>query len=299
MRADTALALLAQALAVQGIRIVQSNDDGWAELYTRSFNDALKASNHSVLLSAPAENESGRSSLDADPKPRTDPCEYDSCPANSGPVGLNETSPDLRWVNSYPVTSMRYGIQQFAPELWNGQAPELAVAGPNVGSNLFLQVQFSGTVGAATFASKNGIPGIAFSGLTENRLAWNTEPVPLPSTVYAELANRLVTKIVAAGTPYLPNNTWLNVNFPEVADDKCSDPDDFKWVLSRINYNLLPIDVSTCGANGRLPQETTVVNTAGCYISVSVGEATHKLTADKDQQQAVLDKLGDFLSCLP
>ncbi|KAK2057345.1 5'/3'-nucleotidase sure [Colletotrichum caudatum] len=299
MRADTTLALLAQALAVQGIRIIQSNDDGWAELYARSFNDVLKASNHSVLLSAPADNESARSSLDIDPTPRTDPCEYNSCPANSGPVGLNETSPDLRWVNSFPVTSMRYGIQQFAPEFWNGQAPELAVAGPNTGSNLFLQVQFSGTVGAATYASKQGIPAIAFSGLTENRLPWDTEPVPAASTVYAELANRLVTRIVGAGAPYLPEKTWLNVNFPEVADDKCSDPDEFKWVLSRINYNLLPIDISTCGANGRLPEETKVVRTAGCYISVSVGEAEHKLTADKDEQQAVLDKLGDFLSCLP
>lgn len=59
MRAATTFALLAQALAVQSIRIVQSNDDGWAELYARSFNQALKSSGHNVLLSAPAENKSG------------------------------------------------------------------------------------------------------------------------------------------------------------------------------------------------------------------------------------------------
>lgn len=59
MKAATAL-VLTQALAVQGIRIVQSNDDGWAELYIRSFNDALIEAGHQVILSGPAENKSGR-----------------------------------------------------------------------------------------------------------------------------------------------------------------------------------------------------------------------------------------------
>lgn len=51
------------ALAVggsQGLRIIQSNDDGWAELYLRSFYDALSSSGHDVVVSAPAENKSGR-----------------------------------------------------------------------------------------------------------------------------------------------------------------------------------------------------------------------------------------------
>ncbi|KAK2017970.1 5'/3'-nucleotidase sure [Colletotrichum eremochloae] len=304
MRATAAaIALFAQGLAVQGLNIIQSNDDGWAELYARSFHSVLQASGHNVLLSGPAENQSGRGSLDSDPKPRTDPCEYNSCPANSGPVGVNETSLDLRWVNSFPVTSMRFGLEQFAPEYFNGSVPDLAVTGPNVGSNLFLQVQFSGTVGAAVFAShKKGIPAIAFSGLTQDRLPWNTTNVPTSSIVYAELANRLVTKVIAGGTPYLPSNTFLNVNMPEVSDTVCNDPDQFKWVLTRINpANTLFFgkDVSICNNKGVLPHDVDVVNTPGCYISVSVGEATFKSTADQEEQQAVVDKLGDFLSCLP
>jgi broad specificity polyphosphatase/5'/3'-nucleotidase SurE len=51
-------AALAPALG-QAIRIIQSNDDGWAELYVRSFHDALLAANHDPVLSAPAENKSG------------------------------------------------------------------------------------------------------------------------------------------------------------------------------------------------------------------------------------------------
>lgn len=46
-------------LSAQGARILQSNDDGWAELYVRSFHDALNEAGHDVVLSAPAENMSG------------------------------------------------------------------------------------------------------------------------------------------------------------------------------------------------------------------------------------------------
>ncbi|KAK1985451.1 5'/3'-nucleotidase sure [Colletotrichum cereale] len=300
MRVDATFALLAQVLAVQGVRIIHSNDDGWAELYARSFHDALKASGHSPLLSAPAENKSGTSFLDFEPNPRSKPCEFDSCPANSGPVGLNETSPDLRWVNSFPVTAMRFGIEQFGPEFWNGSAPELAVSGPNVGTNLWLQVPFSGTVGTVAYASgKKGIPAIAFSGASDGNLAWNTSPVPVRSTVYAALATRLVDKIVAGGAPYLPEKVWLNVNFPKVADGQCDDPDKFKWVLSRINPGIFSkSDVTTCGTD-RLPEENKVLDTDGCFISVSVGDSDDKTTASKDKQQPVLDRLGDFLTCLP
>lgn len=39
--------------------IVLSNDDGWAEINIRTFYNTLTAAGDSVLLSAPAENESG------------------------------------------------------------------------------------------------------------------------------------------------------------------------------------------------------------------------------------------------
>lgn len=68
MKASSSLAIILPALAAQGARIVQSNDDGWAELYIRSFNDALIAAGHDVVLSAPAEDQSGTGkSCDAQP----------------------------------------------------------------------------------------------------------------------------------------------------------------------------------------------------------------------------------------
>lgn len=52
--------LIAAALPLaQGIRIVQSNDDGWAEINIRTFFNTLNAAGHQVVLSGPAENQSG------------------------------------------------------------------------------------------------------------------------------------------------------------------------------------------------------------------------------------------------
>lgn len=193
---------------------------------------------------------------------------------------------------------MRYGINEFGPGIWgDGVLPELAVSGPNAGSNLgFIQVEFSGTVGAACYAVDQGIPAIAFSGLTEERTAWDTVPVPLASTVYADLALNLTNAVLDAGAPYLPNGTFLNVNMAEVTGD-CTDASKFNFVLTRINTVtvLSTTDVETCG-NESLPTETDVVN-EGCHVSVSVGRCSDKTTAEASEQQTVLDKLEKLLVC--
>ncbi|KAG6355184.1 hypothetical protein INS49_004265 [Diaporthe citri] len=292
------------ALAVtgcQGIRIIQSNDDGWAELYLRSFHDSLLSGGHDAVVSAPADNQSGRGSLDSDPSPRTAACQYDSCPANTNArTGTNSSDTRLNWVNSFPATSIRYGINSIGPGRWGGAAPELAVTGPNVGSNVYLQVQFSGTVGAACYAvGEAGLPAIAFSGLTDGTLAWNTVPVPARSLIYADLAANLTNAIIDAGAPYLPPGIFLNVNFPEVTGE-CTTADAFKFVMSRINPRTIfsAPDVDTCGSTA-LPTDKSVVDAAGCHVSVSVGECRDKSTADAANQKVVLDKLGSLLTCLP
>ncbi|KAI0121514.1 sure-like protein [Hypoxylon sp. NC0597] len=297
MRAQSILPAL-PILGAHGARILQSNDDGWAELYIRSLNTALNDAGHDVVLSAPAENKSGSGSTDQEPSPRTSPCEYNSCPANSGPIGTNATNMRLNWVNSFPVTSVRYGIDTIAPPFWNGQAPELVVSGPNVGSNLFLAVPFSGTVGVAVYASHEaGIPALAFSGASDGNLAFDTNPVPARSTVYAQLATQLTNAVLDSGAPYLPPDVFLNVNFPKVEGD-CTDPSKFKWVLSRINPGVFSDrDVETCGTD-RLPTETSVIDAGGCQISVSVGDSTDKTTAPAEKQAVVLQKLGSLLTCV-
>ena len=194
---------------------------------------------------------------------------------------------------------MKYGINKFSANFFEGQ-PDLAVSGPNVGANQGVDVFFSGTAGAATYAVKEAsIPAIAFSGKSGKRTAWN-DGEPLYSRVYAELSTRLVDQLIASGTPYLPADVWLNVNFPDVSDSNCANPDDFRFVLSRI-YPAIPLitddDVETCGSK-HLPSERRVLGTSGCYASVSVGMASTKEDANATTQEVVLDKLGNFLTCL-
>lgn len=198
------------------------------------------------------------------------------------------------------MTAIRYGISDFAPKLWDNAPAELAVTGPNVGSNLDIQVPFSGTVGSAVYAVKQGIPAIAFSGLGGSRTAWNAD-TPLFAQVYADLALNLTSKIIDSGAPYLPADTFLNVNFGEVDDTTCNDASKFSFVLSRINLKtpgLSTDDVAQCDRT-TLPREREVVDTDGCWVSVSVGDAGDKTTATADKQAVVLNKLQGLLSCLP
>lgn len=141
-------------LVAQCINVVLSNDDGWAEINVRSFYDALNAANYSVVLSAPADNKSGTGTVlgenvfaisakgvhqtgssDSPATPRTTPCHFNSCPSGSPAQGSDASNPRLNYVNSFPVTSMRYGIQTLSPRFF-GTAPDIAVAGFNVGGKM-------------------------------------------------------------------------------------------------------------------------------------------------------------------
>lgn len=195
---------------------------------------------------------------------------------------------------------MKYGIDFVGPQLWNGAGAELAVSGPNVGSNLFLAVPFSGTVGAACFATNDrGIPSIAFSVGDTKRSRWDVDPVPQQTQLYAHLATNLTNHILSTDKPYLPDGVFLNVNFPK-SSAKCSHPDDFKWVLTRINPGIFSVmDITWCGTQ-RLPTEWDVYDYGECHIPVSIGDARDKTTMnDMEKQLQVLDKLKPILSCFP
>ncbi|KAL8791223.1 MAG: hypothetical protein Q9213_000180 [Squamulea squamosa] len=293
------LALSVLPLLAQSTNIVLSNDDGWAELNIRVFYDFLTRARNSVVLSAPAENKSGTGSSDAPASPLTKPCEFNSCPTGSPAQGFNASNPRLNYVNSYPVTAMRYGIQTLFPKIFC-RTPELAVAGFNVGANLGTTTLISGTVGAATEAAKRGIPAIAFSGTSGSQIAWTTTPIPSYVSTYAELSINVTQTLIASGKPFLPSNIWLNVNYPSSSSSSCASPRNFKFVLSRINTasSGAAVDVTTCRKT-RLPTESKVVGTTGCYASISVGRADTKGDASKAEQAVVLGKLRKILSCLP
>ncbi|CEJ61671.1 hypothetical protein PMG11_10195 [Penicillium brasilianum] len=304
MQFNTIAALVASlsvARSANAIDIISSNDDGWAEANIRALYDTLTAGDHSVVVAAPAENQSGTGSSQATPTVLTEACEFNSCPSGSPAVGYNASDPRLNYVNSYPATSMKYGIDSIGPKFFDG-VPDLAVAGPNVGSNIGLEVLLSGTVGATTYAAYNaGIPAIAFSGSTGSQTAWNASATyPVYSQVYADLALNVTDTLIASGVPYLPNDIWLNVNFGAVSSS-CQTAEDFSFVLSRIHVAIpliTPDDVTTCGSS-RLPSELALSLASGCYASISVGVASTKGDANATMQGVVLNKLSNILTCLP
>jgi len=212
-------------------------NDGWAEINIRTFYNALTAAKESVILSAPAENESGSGkeisrsapatdmltdswllgSSDASATPLVQACEFNSCPAGSPAEGSDPSNSDLNYVNSYPVMAMRYGIQTLAPKYFQGP-PNIAVASFNVGgdhcsisfsqtltksfslANLGTTVLISGTVGAAAEAAKEGIAAIAFSGATGSQIGYTAPHEPYVN-VYTDLSANVTQSLVASGKP--------------------------------------------------------------------------------------------------
>ena len=52
-------------------------------------------------------------------------------------MGSNSSNPQLNYVNSYPVTAIKYGIKKFGPDNFEDcAAPDLVVTGPNVSPTL-------------------------------------------------------------------------------------------------------------------------------------------------------------------
>ncbi|KAJ3034822.1 hypothetical protein HDV00_004617 [Rhizophlyctis rosea] len=283
------LLLAAAPMLASAFKIVMSNDDGWAEINIGTFFKTLEAKGHKLVLSAPAEDQSDTGSNNQTPTTLTGPCKFNSCPTGSPATGFNASDPRLNYVNSYPVTSMKYG------------APDFAVSAPNVGWNPSIAASFSGTVGAAVYAAQQGIPAIAFSGGTGEPTAWNA-PTPLYSQIYADLATTITQQLLSTAKPFLPAGVFLNVNFPEVTSTKCNSIGQFKFILTRI-YPAVPFitkDLKQCGKT-QLPWDIDVVTkSSGCYVSISIGDANDKTDVnDTTKQTTVRDKLNPILSCLP
>nr|GAT51050.1 predicted protein [Mycena chlorophos] len=287
-----------------GQKIVLTNDDGWAVAKIRAQETALNTAGYNVVLSAPAENQSGTGSDSKTPTVLTEPCEFNTCPTGSPAEGFNASNPRENYVNAFPADAVRYGIQTLAPEFFDGDAPDFVFSGPNVGNNLGSTVLISGTVGAATEAALEGIPAIAASGDTGDQISYTTLESSPTSTdtkaalLYAQLGVVILDQILSTSTPYLPSGHLLNVNYPAAGSGSCTAVSDFKYVLTRINAatSSTPADVTTCGSD-RLPTESSVVAKSGCFVSISVMQASNKGDATEANQAVVLSKLSPILSC--
>jgi 5'-nucleotidase len=122
----------------------------------------------------------------------------------------------------------------------------------------------------------------------------------ITALVYAELTATFVNTVVqntAEGDRFVPEGVSVNVNFPDTSGG-CDSADNFSWVFSRIHASADAEDVETCGST-TLPAESDVVDTDGCFASVSVFAASNKSDVSAATQQVVFDKVSSILSCLP
>nr|BAL02937.1 survival protein SurE-like phosphatase/nucleotidase [Pholiota nameko] len=282
----------------QAQKIILTNDDGWAVAQIRAEYTALTAAGFDVILSAPAENESGTGSSTTTPTPLKSACEFNTCTVGSPAEGANSTDARINYVNGFPVDSVRYGIQTLAPKLF-GTKPDLVVSGSNIGNNLGATVLISGTVGAASEAALEGIPSIAFSGASGSQVSYTTLSQTTSSStqavnIYTSLVVKFTQALVQNPTPLLPTGTSLNVNFASISN--CASAPAYKFVLTRINANSGATDVTTCGTN-HLTAESTAIS-KGCIATVSVFNASTKGDVDAATQGVVLNKLTSLLTCL-
>jgi hypothetical protein len=79
------------SITATGTNVILSNDDGWAELNVRTFFSVLTSAPYvfNVVLSAPAQDESGTGSKDVPPTVLKRTCEFNTCPVGSPAEGFN------------------------------------------------------------------------------------------------------------------------------------------------------------------------------------------------------------------
>lgn len=182
-------------LPTEGLDILLTNDDGHAAPGINAVYDALTAAGHNVTMVAPTTNYSGVSSS----------IQFSGNTAAVHPIDGDD--------NKWGVDLSPAGTILFALDVVLEEKPDLVVSGTNVGSNTGFDVNFSGTVGAATIASgMQDIPAIAISTATER---WGSDTVG----PYDETAEFLVD-LIDRGVPLLPRGQLLNINHPVLNDDR-------------------------------------------------------------------------------
>ena len=86
--------------------------------------------------------------------------------------------------------------------------PDWVIAGINPGSNIGIDINYSGTVGAAREGALNGIAGLAASIKLDRVME------------YDNLARFVMNMVETIGEKGLPSGTFLNVNAPGIAFSK-------------------------------------------------------------------------------
>lgn len=211
------------------LNILLCNDDGITAANLRALKQTLVAAGHIAIVTAPADNQSGRGGYIAflQPIPALSGNERAAkslrLPAGTPGVGVDPFDADVHYVNATPVASCLYGIDVVARTKWNA-APDLVISGPNEGNNTGHINASSGTFNNLLYAINRGLPALAVSDAATAQVNWSSSlPPEHRAFEVAHIVSRLVDELVDARRPrwphepLLPNGIGLNVNVPDFA----------------------------------------------------------------------------------
>ncbi len=176
--------------ALAGMRVLLSNDDDIQATGLERLEKIIRTLTDDVWVVAPETDQSGAShSLTL-----------------AQPVRVRQLSERKFAVLGTPTDCVLMAVLELIP----GRRPDLLLSGINRGGNLGEDVTYSGTIAAAMEGALLGIPSIALSQHTNQsrKAKWATAEHHAP---------KLISRLVEAGWPA---NVLLNVNFPDVAEDK-------------------------------------------------------------------------------
>jgi 5'-nucleotidase len=169
--------------------VLLTNDDGWDAEGISVMYDSLVAACYKVTLVAPKVNHSGSSMF-----------------AEGGDLEADQPTndPDKWWVDGTPVDSTRVGLTGIltAP-------PDVVISGINHGANAAYNVNYSGTVGAATAAAEVGVPAIAVSADV------GAEPSSVDFDSGADIVLKLLGSLDSDALTEMSAGYIVNVNVPQ------------------------------------------------------------------------------------
>ncbi|HET8882369.1 MAG TPA: 5'/3'-nucleotidase SurE [Solimonas sp.] len=204
------------------LNIVLSNDDGFESANIHALYAKLKAAGHDVVLSGPAQNNSGKGgsmNFLIPVTPLTRDTRFGTVKAGAPGVGNEPDDSNIFYVDGTPVMALLYGLDVVAPQRW-GKQPDLVISGPNEGGNLGMINPSSGTFNNAVYAVNRGIPAIAVSSASIVGRSYTALTDGATEYELADLVVKLVAQLDAnkgSDGRLLPPGVGLNVNVPDFA----------------------------------------------------------------------------------
>ena len=171
------------------MKILLTNDDGYSAPGIQILYETLR-SYHEIILAAPDREKSAVGHGIT----LNEPIRIDKINLNGGGEGYA--------VTGTPADCVKLGLFKLCTT-----PPDLVISGINPGSNTGVNINYSGTVGAAREAALNGLSSMAVS-------------VKRGKTVDFQGMSRFIGDLVDKVCDYgLPAGTFLNINAPDISLD--------------------------------------------------------------------------------